>query len=731
VLEIFMQQFWYSIKKVQGTYSYEFLLANKKRVVNADVFRTILDICPRVEGVNFTDVPDDDTTLAFLIKLGYKGPLYKHTNMFVDHMHQPWRTLAAIINKCLSGKTTSNDKLREEIKARKHAIPLIHQGHHQSLPQATQFSFKPQETVDVSEESEPEPEPVKRKTSSKRRVKKKVTLSVDDNIISNDPDTALELGKSISQTEAEEAETARKLNGVPSLTPEEKEAANIMKALKESKKTSKRQLGTGGSNEGTGSILGVPDESTVIYATSSERTGSEQESGHSEEDKLDDEEKDEKEGDADDEDDETKSDEDDIYKYKIRVSKDEDEEMINAEVDDFDKGDEEVTDAAKADAEKTSKVKDDTKKTELPPTSSDTNYDFHLIVGQAHTPATVDTESEPEEAPSETEEFEASKPLDTRITSPYSTAPSDSTIPLSLDHPLAQTSLALTRASFHRKTARMAVRTQPTLSPGMSAQIAEVAALSPSSFRKRGPKDESLDSDTEREGSEDDGPGSEEEEEEAAPKGQQQAVLVVDIAVDETSVEETPTLRPRVYITWVDHVDGTIYTDIQVDVPPARVPVQTPPSLEWSYDSLLVSPSSLVVPTPVASPVTTSAATIAVDEDEFLEVGAQLKLYGSILHDHTQRLDALPPTLFEGYDRDLRELYTRSRDVRDEIFSQHYRLRSLEQEQERATLTFDVIWRPVLALESWAGYHIAMQRELQEIRGRVATLEQERSRREQ
>ncbi|GJX40556.1 hypothetical protein Tco_0255546 [Tanacetum coccineum] len=113
VPEIFMQQFWYSFKKVQGTDSYKFLLANKKCVVNADVFRTILDIYPKVEGVNFADVPDDDTTLAFLIKLGYKGPLYKHTNMFVDHMHQPWRTLVAIINKCLSGKTASNDKLRK------------------------------------------------------------------------------------------------------------------------------------------------------------------------------------------------------------------------------------------------------------------------------------------------------------------------------------------------------------------------------------------------------------------------------------------------------------------------------------------------------------------------------------------------------------------------------------------------------------------------------------------
>ncbi|GJV85805.1 hypothetical protein Tco_1525703 [Tanacetum coccineum] len=85
-------------------------------------------------------------------------------------------------------------------------------------------------------------------------------------------------------------------------------------------------------------------------------------------------------------------------------------------------------------------------------------------------------------------------------------------------------------------------------------------------------------------------------------------------------------------------------------------------------------------------------------EDEFLEVGAQLELHGSIIHDYTQRLDALPPTLFEGYDRDLRELYTRSREVRDEIFSQRYRLRSLE--QEMLTVTFGDIWRPMLALES-------------------------------
>ncbi|GKB62801.1 hypothetical protein Tco_0918987, partial [Tanacetum coccineum] len=202
-------------KKVQDTDSYGFLLANKKCTVNAKVFRTILDICLRVEGVNFTDVPDDDTALTFLIYLGCKGPLNRHTNMFMDHMHQSWITLAAIINKCLSRKTASNDKLR---KSRIDILWGMFNRENVDYPELIweDFAYQidhmkekrsrhtPVEEVEVSEESDPKP--AKRKTSSKRRVKKKVTLSADDNIISDDPDAALELAKSISQTKAEEAE---------------------------------------------------------------------------------------------------------------------------------------------------------------------------------------------------------------------------------------------------------------------------------------------------------------------------------------------------------------------------------------------------------------------------------------------------------------------------------------------------------------------------------------------
>nr|GEV61152.1 hypothetical protein [Tanacetum cinerariifolium] len=264
-----------------------------------------------------------------------------------------------------------------------------------------------QETVDVSKyfKPEPKPKPVKRKTASRRMVKKKVTISTNDNIIFDDPDVTLELGKSISKTEAEEAEAARqvhvthariviksvleptrrrksgkvtsdppkKLKGVPSLTLEEQEAVDTMQALKESRKTSRRQPGTEGSNEGTSTIPGVPNESIVVSATLSKGTdtkpgvpdeenviseekvilewGSEQESEYSKEDQLGDKEKDDKDDDVDDEGDdyisdnqdaddadaETESDEDEIYKYKIRMRKDEDVEMSNDEVKDFEK----------------------------------------------------------------------------------------------------------------------------------------------------------------------------------------------------------------------------------------------------------------------------------------------------------------------------------------------------------------------------------------------------------
>ncbi|GJU77885.1 hypothetical protein Tco_1274955 [Tanacetum coccineum] len=335
--------------------------------------------------------------------------------------------------------------------------------------------------------------------------------------------------------------------------------------------------------------------------------------------------------------------------------------------------------------------------------------DPYLIVGHAHTPAAIDTESEPEEAPSKTEEL-----YSIRLTTL-----------LSPDHPLTQTAPTPTlfRPLYYRRTARMAVRTQPAMSPGLSARVTEAMTLSSLSFRKRyrssyetpsssASPAPSLTLHIRKRYREDEGPDSEGKE--ASPKGHQRQAASVEVTTanrplgyvpDQQVADETPTPRIPVHTTWIDPEDGTVYLDIETD-PLSRAPVKTPASPECSSDSLPVSPASLTVPSPVASSMNTPATTIAVDEDVFLEVGAQLELHESILFDHTQRLDAFPPTLLEGHGWDITELFDRSRAVREEIHSQCFRLGSLERAQEQATITFGAMWRPVLALEAWAGHTV-------------------------
>nr|GFB00948.1 hypothetical protein [Tanacetum cinerariifolium] len=326
----------------------------------------------------------------------------------------------------------------------------------------------------------------------------------------------------------------------------------------------------------------------------------------------------------------------------------------------------------------------------------------------------------------------------------------DSTAPLLPDHPLTHTAPVL--VPIVRKTARMAVFVSPVMSPGLSVGMTEVAAMFDSAFRKRfrsfydsSPSptppvrkryrgtsnlilgtdseegedvEESLNSDSESKDVKDEGP----------------------TADDEDPTTEDEGLAAEVGGPDVDHesygLDGENHgVDDEIHgLDDETPPVQTPPSLEGTSGSLPISPSPSIIPSPasppmilltvpslIASPMATSTATISVDEDQFIEVGAQLELYRGILQDHTQRLDAMPPTL------------------------------SLEHEHERTVVMFGALWRPVLALKawvgrvdtqmtdmSWTGYddhrlvhdmllqQAALQRELQEMMDHVIVLEYER-----
>ncbi|GJR88493.1 hypothetical protein Tco_0212504 [Tanacetum coccineum] len=77
------------------------------------------------------------------------------------------------------------------------------------------------------------------------------------------------------------------------------------------------------------------------------------------------------------------------------------------------------------------------------------------------------------------------------------------------------------------------------------------------------------------------------------------------------------------------------------------------------------------------------ATPAAVKTGGFLtELGAQVEMQGGLIRDHAVRLEELSPALFERYERDIEELFTRSRAVREEIFSQrHGQARRMPREQ--------------------------------------------------
>ncbi|GKE86725.1 hypothetical protein Tco_1560467, partial [Tanacetum coccineum] len=279
-----------------------------------------------------------------------------------------------------------------------------------------------------------------------------------------------------------------------------------------------------------------------------------------------------------------------------------------------------------------------------------------------------------------------------------------------------------------RRTARMVVRIPHAMLLGLSAGIAEMAAMSESAFRKRfrssyesspsvSPPDlpsrkryrgtselvddseddddeddeeikESMDSDSVSEDVEDEGPtaedddpatedegltaevegpgmddegyglddesrgiddeghsvesdrlGLEEEEEEAVPGGQQQAAPVVGTTVSTPLGLGYGALRCRelaleegdVYSTFED---GMIYIDIP-DYPPPAPPIQTPPSLELTSDSLPISLSPSDDTSPISSPMIPLtvpyliATPAAVETEGFLtELGAQFQMQG-------------------------------------------------------------------------------------------------------
>ncbi|GJU89844.1 hypothetical protein Tco_1302267 [Tanacetum coccineum] len=357
----------------------------------------------RVQGEDFTEVPDDETTLTFLINLGYKGLLHKHPSMYVDHMHQLWRTLAAIINKCLSGKTASNDRPRisridilwgmfykenvdypeliwedfafqidhmMEKQRRRENMPYprilsnVHKYSTVLIPpkesrgkglQGKKAVVSPKPTSD-EESDKSNAKPARKPTGSRRVIKKKVSISVDDNIIP-EPNVALELGKSMSLTEVAEEEATLLMKGLDTSGVSNKTSHDPSQKLKGVQTlTLEEQIGSEEESEYTKED--DDDENIECVDTDEEEEKNDDDDEKSINlEKTNDEEIDDEfvhsEEHVQDDDEET---DDEFVHGDKQVNDDEVEEMTNVEDADTGNDDEEIIDMVKADAEKTEEV---------------------------------------------------------------------------------------------------------------------------------------------------------------------------------------------------------------------------------------------------------------------------------------------------------------------------------------------------------------------------------------
>nr|GEY76273.1 hypothetical protein [Tanacetum cinerariifolium] len=89
-----------------------FLMDNKKHIVNLESFKDMLRICPRVHGQTFSEPLFEEEILAFIRFLGHNAAIRTLTDVNINKLYQPWRSFAAIINKCLIGKSYGYDSLR-------------------------------------------------------------------------------------------------------------------------------------------------------------------------------------------------------------------------------------------------------------------------------------------------------------------------------------------------------------------------------------------------------------------------------------------------------------------------------------------------------------------------------------------------------------------------------------------------------------------------------------------
>ncbi|GJY84820.1 hypothetical protein Tco_0498846 [Tanacetum coccineum] len=288
----------------------------------------MLKICPKLPGQKFEDPSFEEEILSFIRDLGHTDEIKVLSDVNVNHLHQPWRSFVAIINKCLSGKTTALENLVYQVEnknskknndmyypcftkvivdyfmAKDQAIPRRNKMFwHYARDDLIAEAYKTYPSYATGEKI-PKPKYVKNKADSESSPKKKIVTTTKGKRLKT-------LAKAAKPDKKKQPAKTSKAKGLTVLSEVAlTEAKQIKLAIKRSLiETHCSHASGSGVDEGSGSKPGVPDVPT--YGSDTVVTSNDEQISWKSSDEEDDDEAGLNDDDDDNDDDEDNDDDDD------------------------------------------------------------------------------------------------------------------------------------------------------------------------------------------------------------------------------------------------------------------------------------------------------------------------------------------------------------------------------------------------------------------------------------
>ncbi|GJR32884.1 hypothetical protein Tco_1109116 [Tanacetum coccineum] len=113
---IYLHQFWTTINYNKNNHTFTFKLDTHTFTLTPGLLRTVLQMPPPDPNNTYIKPPSENQILEFIKTLGYdedpETKMIAISKMVATRLHQPWRAILSVLNRCLTGKDSSWDTVR-------------------------------------------------------------------------------------------------------------------------------------------------------------------------------------------------------------------------------------------------------------------------------------------------------------------------------------------------------------------------------------------------------------------------------------------------------------------------------------------------------------------------------------------------------------------------------------------------------------------------------------------